>query len=102
MRHAGPYRIVVLPLARKDARAAVLYFHWRNPKLALDFADVLEQAQRTIEDAPLRWAEIEPEVRRYLLPRFPFVLYYQIVGTEVQVLRMLDQRRHPGAWRVPP
>lgn len=84
MRHAGPYRIVVLPNARKDARSAVLYFRGQNPKLALDFADILERALRTIEDAPLRWGEIETGVRRHLLPRFPFVL---TIESSVQTCR---------------
>lgn len=98
----GPSRIKIQASARKDARSIYLYYRRENLRLAQDFDTILDRAILTIEEAPLRWAEAPPGVRRYLLPRFPVTIFYRITAVQVVVLRILHQRRHPDAWRRPP
>jgi plasmid stabilization system protein ParE len=102
VRHAGPpYQLIVQIRATRDARKTNLFYHRENPRLAEHFDAELGQAIATIIDAPYRWAEHEPGIRRYLVPRYHVTIYYRVRGSQVHILRVLDQRRHPDTWRTP-
>lgn len=53
-------------------------------------------------EAPLRWAEATPNVRRFMMPRHPFKLYYEVEGGQVTVLTVVHHARHPDVWRRDP
>jgi len=53
----------------------------------------------TLSEAPLWWAERAPGLRRLLLPGFPYSLLYRLVDTQVQIVAVVHQSRHPDAWR---
>jgi hypothetical protein len=48
-----------------------------------------------IEESPLRWAPIRDDLRRVLLQRFPFGIYYRVEDQELRVLIVKHHRRHP-------
>lgn len=51
-------------------------------------------------DAPMRWAQIEPGIRKYRLGRFPYALYYKVdPPASVVIFAVVDLRSHPDAWR---
>jgi toxin ParE1/3/4 len=52
-----------------------------------------------IIDAPERWPIIEGDVRRYLMPRFPYAIYYRITAKHIRILAFKHHRRHPDYWR---
>lgn len=52
-----------------------------------------------VEEAPKRWREVEPGVRRIPFQRFPYALIYVEELDGVLVLAVMHQRRNPGYWR---
>ncbi len=50
---------------------------------------------------PRAFPEIEPQVRRTLVPSFPYVVYYQLAPNAVKVLAVLHTSRHPFTWKRP-
>ena len=52
-----------------------------------------------LAEAPLRWAEVEPGVRRYLLSRYPYALRYSVEAARVEILSVTHHARHPDARR---
>ena len=51
-------------------------------------------------DAPRRWPEYEPGVRKFRLSRFPYAILYEPTGPHsVEVFAIFDLRRRPGSWR---
>lgn len=59
----------------------------------------LNQAVEKISAAPERWPLHEKEVRKYVLPRFPFILFYRIFNQEIKVIAVAHTKRRPGYWR---
>jgi plasmid stabilization system protein ParE len=55
--------------------------------------------QQLIADAPERWPEIEPGLRRVLFKGFPFSVLYEVEGDCVTIIAVAHQRRRPGYWR---
>jgi hypothetical protein len=50
-------------------------------------------------DAPERWSIIEAGVRRYLMPRFPFAVYYRVWPDHLRILAFKHHSRDPDYWR---
>jgi len=58
----------------------------------------MELQLKRLAQAPLLYAEVIPSVRRALLPRFPFGLFYVVRGNLVHVLAVLHDARNPNRW----
>jgi len=78
--------------------AASWYERWR-PGLGLRFLDELDYVLNRVSAAPLQFPAIHPGVRRALLNRFPYSVYFLPGEEEVEVIAVLHQHRHPDTWR---
>jgi hypothetical protein len=38
-------------------------------------------------------------IRKFVLPRYPYSLYFEVVGDTVNVLAVAHNRRLPGYWK---
>lgn len=61
-------------------------------------SEVLGLVQR-MEGSPLLFPEVLPPVRRGLLQRFPYAVYFVIEEKVIVVLAIVHQRRDPAVWR---
>lgn len=86
--------------AESEARSAFLWYLARNAAAAERLQAALEECIDAIADAPERFPEVEPGVRRRLVfNRFPYAVLYRMVGDEVQVVAVMHLRRRPRYWR---
>ena len=54
------------------------YLEQASPIVAAAFVAAVESAIQTVLASPMTWRVVdEPAVRRYLLSRFPYALYYR-------------------------
>lgn len=60
------------------AEATNYYLREASPRVADGFVISVESAVATLVAAPTRWrVAADPEIRRYVFSRFPFVIYYR-------------------------
>ena len=93
------YRLVSEPQADLDIEAT---FHWyENEKsgLGVDFLDELRAAYDQITEGPLKYQELRSGIRRALLRRFPYAVYFAIEGNVIVVLAVLHASRDPAEWQ---
>jgi len=74
-----------------------------NPELASDFVDRVESALKSIMAEPRRFARLESvkterEIRRVLLPRFPYLVVYEVFNDQPYVLAFAHAHRRPDYW----
>lgn len=94
------WRLRVEERAESEARFAFLWYLARNARAAERFEAAVEECIDAIVEAPERFPELEPGVRRrFVFHRFPHAVLYRIVGDEVQVVAVMHMRRKPGYWR---
>ena len=70
-------------------------------EVGIRFVEAVEEALRTILAAPDFWRVAgEPQIRRYVLRKFPYVIYYRFHEREqlVTVHAAMHTSRKPGAW----
>ena len=91
-------RIVYHPHAEAELVEAARFYEKRLPTLGSQWLDATDQALAKISATPTRWRIIEKDVRRYLMPRFPYTIYYRALVDEVRILAFKHHKRHPGYW----
>jgi len=70
-------------------------------KYGAGFTRALRAAFKLIARFPEAWAADPkgPGVRRYVMKRYPFVIVYRELPTEVRILAVAATKRRPGYWR---
>lgn len=92
-------RLIYHPDAEAELIAAAQYYERRVGTLGVQFLDDADLAIAIILEAPGRWRIIEQDVRGYLMPRFPYAIYYRALPDRVHILAFKHHSRHPGYWR---
>jgi plasmid stabilization system protein ParE len=67
--------------------------------LGLQFLDELRASYDRIVEGPLKYQELRSGIRRALLRRFPYAIYFAIEGDVVVVLAVLHASRDPAEWQ---
>src|SRR5690349_3935072 len=88
------------PDARDDLHEAVEFYELQRQGLGGEFAVELGIGIARVLDAPNRWPEVEPGIRKYRIDRFPYGIFYQTPDrATVQIVAVFDLRRRPGTWQ---
>jgi len=87
------------PEADEEFVAAVAHYEECEPGLGIDFLRQVHAAIRNAEDYPAMWPEIEDEVRRCLVHRFPFGVLYSVEANGIFVLAVMHLHRDPDYWK---
>jgi toxin ParE1/3/4 len=79
--------------------AAGQYYNQQVPGLGDALVNEVEAGVRQIVAAPLRWRAVEDDVRRYLVRRFPYGIYYTVEADTVVIWAVKHLRRDPDYWQ---
>lgn len=75
------------------------YFNRQVPGLGDDFADEIDSGARKILAAPFTWRVVEADVRRFLVSRFPYGIYYTVENDTVVIWAVKHLHRDPDYWQ---
>ena len=92
------FRLKFSSRALREIGEAREWYELQSLGLGEEFVAAMELQLKRLEQAPLLYAEVIPNVRRALLPRFPYGLFYTVRGNLIQVLAVLHDARHPKRW----
>ena len=92
------YRLKFSARALREIGEAQEWYELRSPGLGEEFIAAMELQLKRLVQAPLLYAEVIPNVRRALLPRFPYGLFYAVRGDLIHILAMLHDARSPKRW----
>ena len=88
--------------AEEYLTATQYYIEHASPLIATVFVAEVEAAVEALRRSPMRWPVIEePQIRRYLLSRFPYSVYYRWEAdhNRVAIYAIMHTSRRPGYWR---
>ena len=95
------YRLVAEPRVDLDVAAAYQWYENEEPGLGLAFLDQLLATYDRIATGPLQYQDLRSGIRRALLRRFPYAVYFAVEGDFVVVLAILHVSRDPAEWQRP-
>ncbi len=76
------------------------YYEEKSSGLGRDFVDEFERQVLTIAAMPERWMVVERDIRRALMKRFPYVIYFRILDNEtIRITVVKHEKRHPAYGR---
>ncbi len=92
-------QIAVRPEAENDVEGAVAWYSSERVTLALAFIDNLDRLLLRIRETPLEFPEVAAGVRRALMARFPYGVFFKLIADRVVVFGVLHLHRNPDIWR---
>lgn len=84
--------------ARAEIAEAFEWYYARSRDASGEFLAELDAALQRIADAPEQFPVVRGRLRRVLLHRFPYALYYKVYPTVISVVGVIHGRRHPSVW----
>jgi plasmid stabilization system protein ParE len=87
-----------LPEALKDLTETQRWYASREPGLGQAFAEAIAEAVERIVLDPATFPCVHGAVRRLVVRRFPYAIYFRDVGNEILVLAV-HGRQDPRRWQ---
>jgi toxin ParE1/3/4 len=73
------------------------HYEAQSAGLGADFVDEFEKQILRIAAMPTRWMIVHGDIRRALMRRFPYVVFFRIVGVDhLRVTVVKHEKRHPA------
>ena len=91
-----PYRI--FPRAEADLASAFDYYERQEADLGLEFVRAFEATLAMLRRYPEAASRVGSAVRRAVLRRFPYGVFYDERDGTIRVLAVLHARRDPAGW----
>jgi plasmid stabilization system protein ParE len=85
--------------AESDVGDAYSWYRERGHDLGDQFLQALDQCLESVQRNPLAFAKVHGDVRRALLRRFPYGVFYIVTAEEIVVLGCLHGHRDPTIWQ---
>jgi plasmid stabilization system protein ParE len=93
-------RLVVRPQAEIDVADAVAWYEDQRAGLGNQLLDEIESVMERVVHSPFQFPQIRDEVRRALLRRFPYSVYFRMSHETVDIIAVLHQHRDPRTWQT--
>ena len=95
-------RVRLTPAAEGDVRDIYNWYKNQGEGLASQFSSFLGDCLERVGKNPTGYAKVHGEVRRSLLHRFPYCVFYVIRDSEVGVIGVFHGHRDPKTWQSRP
>src|SRR5436309_2746504 len=93
-------RLVLRPEAQSDIAEAAEWYDQQRAGLSLQFRAALDNTPASIEENPRLHAQVYRNLRRALVRRFPYAVFYVPRAEALIVVAVLHTARDPHVWRV--
>jgi hypothetical protein len=90
------YKIVILEQAISEIAESCSFYNKKIPGLGLEFEEEVFRLIELIKNNPLLFAIKFNYIHEAVLPRFPFVINYEISGKQIIVSAVFHTKRHPS------
>jgi plasmid stabilization system protein ParE len=91
--------VVTRPAAAAEIETAYRWYENEREGLGSEFLEAVEKIVKGIAENPERFSVIRRDVRRAVLRRFPYSIFYRIVAGHVVVIACFHGKRNPKVWR---
>jgi toxin ParE1/3/4 len=87
------------PAALADLADAWAWYDDKRAGLGDEFRDRVDAALVEVARDPLVWPRIHGEIRRHMVRRFPYAVFYLAEPAHIEVLAVFHFSREPKRWK---
>jgi plasmid stabilization system protein ParE len=91
-------KIAFLPAAQSELDDAFSWYEDQAVGLGYEFLDELDQTLRLIATFPALHPLVDKKLRRCLVNRFPYGVFYGIADNTIIVIAIAHLKRKPSYW----
>lgn len=92
-------RFLIRPLAEQEIAEAILWYEEHDVGLGGEFLRAVDVRLGDIKRRPDSVPEVYPRIRRALLARFPYALFFVVTEEVINVIACMHTRRDPRRWQ---
>lgn len=92
-------RLVIRKAAKQDLQQAFDYYQLCLPNLGHEFLLSVDAQMHAIQRMPKRYRQVYVVIRRAVVQRFPYYIYFIETEQLISVLAVLHARRAPASWQ---
>ena len=93
------YRLVAQPQVDLDIAAAFDWYDKEQAGLGREFLGEFRGTYYRVVNGPLKYQPLRSGIRRALVRRFPYAVYFAVEGEVIVVLAVLHVSRDPAEWQ---
>ncbi len=90
------FKIQVRRAAELDVAEAQVWYETQRAGLGADFHSEISKVFNILTETPLIYPVLYRDVRRAIVHRFPYLIWYRVLGVEVTVLACTHARQNPS------
>lgn len=91
--------MIISPEAEAELASAQGWYDQQRQGLGVELVAQVEATLQRIDRTPQMHGTIYQDVRRAVVRRFPYVVYYRIVDGEAVVIAIVHGSRDPKTWQ---
>ena len=91
-------RVVLRQRAQNDLRSAFEWYESQRPGLGESFLVAVEEQLENVAAFPDANRVVYRQIRRAVVVRFPYLIFYIAKAERVDVLAILHHARNPADW----
>ena len=88
----------IQPEAQAEIQEAYQWYEEKSAGLGAEFVRAVDACLSAIEGNPLAYALVHQQVRRALLRRFPYGIFYLVEDDTIVVIACFHGSRDPEQW----
>jgi len=94
-----PLRLIFRRDARTEFRQAVRYYEQARVGLGEQFRSAVQTTLDRIIQMPERFTPVHADVRRALVPHFPYAVFFRAYADRIRVISVFHTSRDPAVWQ---
>ena len=94
------YRLEAEAAVEFDIESAFGWYEAEDTGLGQEFLEQLRLVYRRILENPLAYEEQRSGIRRGLMRRFPYAVYFSVEDETILILAVLHTARDPAEWQL--
>ncbi len=93
------YEIRLREEAEIDLAEASTWYQHQQEGLAHEFLDEVLSLLKSVQDRPLSYPVIHRELRRAIINRFPFCIFFRVEPDTIIIFAIMHATRNPARWQ---
>jgi plasmid stabilization system protein ParE len=89
---------IIFAAAEEELQEAFLFYDARSKNVGKYFMSAIKSSLARIRSNPSAWPMVKPPVRRKIVPRFPYAVYFRNDRDRIVIVAFMHMHRRPGYW----